>query len=81
MFAETWFPGWRGWVDERSSPVRQIDGALLGIFVPAGSHAVRMSYRPWTVFGGAWISAAALLTALLFERISRRMFLANVSQP
>jgi len=79
VFAETWFPGWRGWVDGRSSPVRQIDGALLGIFVPVGNHAVGLKYRPWSVFGGAWISVATLLSALLFELVSHRRFLSGVS--
>jgi hypothetical protein len=46
VLSETYYPGWKAWVDESPVQVFQTDIALRGVVVPAGSHRVRMQFRP-----------------------------------
>ena len=43
LFAEE---GWSVRVDRRAAPLTRVDGALLGVVVPAGPHDVGFSYDP-----------------------------------
>ena len=72
VIGETWFPGWRAAVGGRSTPVRQVDGALQGVFVPGGTHAVEVKYRPLSVLAGACSTGVFIVAALVCEFLSRR---------
>jgi hypothetical protein len=69
-------PAWRGWrVEDRGRPleVRFADSALVAFRLDAGSHDVRMFYRPRAFVIGAWISAiSALLLAATWAMLRRR---------
>jgi hypothetical protein len=56
VISETYFPGWKGYLDGQAATIFPVDGLLRGIFVPAGSHLVRLSYRPLSFSIGAGIS-------------------------
>jgi hypothetical protein len=66
--------GWTAYIDNRRTPTMEVDGAWMGLVVPAGTHVVRLRYRPvlvwWgvacaaVVLGGAW----ALLLTVGFRR-------------
>ena len=43
VLADTWYPGWRA----GEFRIELVDGLLRGVQLPAGSHTVRFSYRPW----------------------------------
>jgi hypothetical protein len=67
VLADTWFPGWTATLDGQSIPVRRVDFALRGMAVPAGRHALTMSFTPegWRTgvrmtrwAGGLWLLAA-----------------------
>src|SRR5215472_9250356 len=62
--SETYFPGWRAWIDGRETDVVMTNAAFQGLAVPAGRHRVRMRFEPRVMWYGAAISAAAML--LLF---------------
>jgi len=64
VFAEIYHPYWSATVDGNSVPVHQVDGALRGVPVPAGSHRVEMQFRDLTMRHGAWGSAIGVV--LLF---------------
>jgi hypothetical protein len=65
--------GWCATVDGHEVPIRAVDGPLMGIEVPGGTHAVELRFRPvlfqaglavaLLVLGGAW--GAVLLRRLL----------------
>jgi hypothetical protein len=65
VFSETFSRGWRATVDGRPAPVVRADHALVGVPLPAGRHAVSLSYRPLALVLGGAVSAvtAALLLA------------------
>jgi hypothetical protein len=65
ILTDTWFPGWSATVDGHSARIEKAYGAFRGVVVESGDHIIEMRYRPWTVFVGAGMSAAAALMALL----------------
>ena len=61
ILADEAFPGWEAQVDGGPVPILTVDHALRGVYLPAGSHAVRFSYRPASFAWGAALSGVALL--------------------
>jgi hypothetical protein len=62
--AETDYPGWQAWVDEKPVPIHRVDIAFRGVVVPAGTHRVRMEFRPLILPVSVGITLAALLGIL-----------------
>ncbi|MBI4635637.1 MAG: YfhO family protein [Candidatus Rokubacteria bacterium] len=66
VLTDTWFPGWRAWVDGRETSVRRADHALRAVWLATGRHEVEFRYRPASVQLGLAVSGlAACLTAVL----------------
>ncbi len=63
VVSEAYFSGWRVSVDDQPAEVLTVDGALLGVAVPAGRHHVAFTYQPMTLTLGATLSALALAAA------------------
>jgi uncharacterized membrane protein YfhO len=68
LLSEVWYPGWRGWVDDREVEVLRADYLYRAVELPAGAHRVRFQYDPGSfklglglfgitlvVLGGFWI--------------------------
>jgi len=66
VFSETWYPGWKAFVDGREAPIYRADYLFRAVPVPAGEHRVVMVYRPWwwPVGAGMSLLACLLLAAL-----------------
>jgi len=60
-------PGWRLTVGGSPAEARRVDGAFLGLEVPAGRHPVELVYAPASWRLGLWLAAsgAAIAAALL----------------
>ncbi len=58
LVAETWDPGWHARVDGRPTPIRQVDGILMGVEVGPGEGTLELTYRP---VGLVWGTALSLL--------------------
>jgi hypothetical protein len=66
------FPGWRVWIDGAEAGPVEVDGALRGVALAPGRHAVLWRYEP-TWLGTAWLaSAAAALVAAAVAWAARR---------
>jgi hypothetical protein len=52
ILSDTYFPGWRAYVDGRRAKVWEVNGAMRGVVVPTGLHTVAMRYRPASVLWG-----------------------------
>lgn len=64
VLTDSWFPGWRAWVDGVEGRVWRADHAFRAIWVPAGRHAVEFRYQPVSVRVGLAVTLlAALATA------------------
>ncbi len=46
VFSEIAFPGWRAWIDGKSSDLFTADYAFRALFVPSGEHNVEFKYEP-----------------------------------
>ena len=62
--SENYYPGWKAWLDGKATEIYLTDIAFRGVAVPAGSHRLRMEFRP-AVFplsmGISLVTAIALL--------------------
>ncbi len=57
--------GWSATVDGDAAPLVAVDGALMGVFVPAGDHVVRLRYLPRSFVAGAAVTGVALAAVLV----------------
>ena len=65
VLSETYYPGWKAWIDEQPTPIYPVDIALRGVVVPAGEHRLRMEFSPVVLPVSLGISiATAILLAL-----------------
>jgi hypothetical protein len=71
VLLDAWDPGWRATLDGVPVPVEAADLAFRGVRVPAGRHAIEMSYRPAAVPLGLAVSALSLVLVVMAGR-SRR---------
>ena len=63
--SEIYDAGWSVSVDNKESRCVRVNGALRGVYVPAGKHLVEYSYLPVGFTQGAWISVMTFLLLLL----------------
>jgi hypothetical protein len=70
VIGQTYYPGWKAFVDGKPVKLYEADGFLDGVPAPAGRHVIELVYRPWTVWTGAAISAATALLLLIAYRRS-----------
>lgn len=61
VVADAWAPGWRARIDGRPAELLRVDGFLRGVALPAGTHALELSYRPPGWDAARWLAGAALL--------------------
>jgi hypothetical protein len=66
--AVPYYPGWSAAVDGEEVTLAPVDEALMGVFVPAGSHELTLQYRSQWFRTGVALSAAGAI-ALLFGLI------------
>jgi hypothetical protein len=75
VVADTYYPGWRAYVNGERAPVYEVYGALRAVVAGAGRHRIELRYEPASVRAGVAITAAALLACLAalwkFSRNSR----------
>jgi hypothetical protein len=65
VVAQNLADGWTARVDGRPAAIVPVDGALMGVFVPAGRHTVVLNYLPRSFVIGSVVSAVALAGAVL----------------
>jgi hypothetical protein len=61
VLSEMWFPGWHAEIDGRPVTIYRANYLFRGLAVPAGTHTIRMYYRPTSAIIGASITGLTLL--------------------
>ena len=56
LLTDTYYPGWKAYVDGKESDIYRADGLVRAVFVPAGNHIVEFSYMPKSFVIGVIIS-------------------------
>jgi hypothetical protein len=65
IISEAAWKGWRADVDGHPSPIVRANHAFLGVFVPAGQHAIKLTYLPQSFVLGRAITFGTLLMIAL----------------
>lgn len=75
VYADTYYEGWRAFVDDREVPIVRANHAFKAVRVDPGQHLVRFVFDPWTFRWGATIALAglAIVAGLLGWSTWRRM--------
>jgi hypothetical protein len=71
VVSETAWNGWRAYVDGRRVRLHYANHAFLGVFVPAGSHTVRLEYWPEAFTRGRNITLVTLLALIALAVATR----------
>lgn len=66
--SETYYPGWRAFVDGREQPIVIENVAFRGLPVEAGHHRIEMRFKPRILSQGAMLSGASWALLLLAFR-------------
>jgi hypothetical protein len=61
LLSDVYYPGWQAKVDGIRTRVLRADYAFRAVRVPAGSHAVEMTFGPWTWHAGLALSLCTWL--------------------
>ncbi len=68
VLSETFYPGWRARIADRTVAVERVNLGLQGVAVPAGTHRVEFEFVSRTQQWGLGLSAAGCVIALLLTR-------------
>ena len=66
VLSETYYPGWKAWIDDQPVAIHPVDIALRGVVVPSGTHQLRMEYHPPILPISLGISAATAILLAIF---------------
>ena len=74
VYADTYYEGWRAFMDDREVPIVRANHAFKAVRVDPGQHVVRFVFDPWTFRWGAGITLAglAIVAGLLGWPVLRR---------
>jgi Bacterial membrane protein YfhO len=73
VLTDSWFPGWRAWVDGVEHTVWRANHALRAITLPPGRHEVQFRYVPSTLRWGLGLSGLASLLIVGMVWAPRRL--------
>ena len=72
VLSDTAWKGWHAYVDGRRVKMTRANSAFLGVYLPAGRHAVRIVYRPLSFVRGRAITFGTLLLIVIVAVVRRR---------
>ena len=58
---DPYYRGWRALLDGRRVPIREYDGVIRAVDVPAGDHRIEYRYRPTSVISGAALTLLGMV--------------------
>ncbi|MEW6185616.1 MAG: YfhO family protein [Thermodesulfobacteriota bacterium] len=61
FLSETFYPGWKVWVDGKLQKIYQANHAFRAVALAAGQHSIVFLYRPFTFYCGLAISGLTFL--------------------
>jgi len=61
MLSNTWYPGWKAYINNLETPVVRADFLFLAANVPAGKHYIQFRYQPESFYWGAGLSIIGLI--------------------
>ncbi len=65
LLLDSYYPGWRAYLDGKQVSILRADYAFRAVKVPAGRHRVEFRYRPASFFIGLGISSIMFIVAAI----------------
>jgi hypothetical protein len=72
ILGDSWFPGWRAYVDGQRVPIHKAYNLVRGVVVEGGSHHVTFRYLPGSVFSGAVLALLGIMLCGALQFTGRR---------
>lgn len=67
ILSDTWYPGWKAYVDGKETPIYKTNGVLRGILIQGkGKHQIEFVFKPKSFYIGGAISIGTLLLMIAF---------------
>lgn len=70
-FSQCYYPGWKAYVDGEETELYLVNGVIMGMEVPAGTHQLTFSYKPISVWIGGAISLGTVLILMVAFVLSK----------
>jgi uncharacterized membrane protein YfhO len=61
VLSETFYPGWKATVDGQETSIHRTNYCLRGLFIPRGTHSVKVWFAPASFTAGLWITLLTIL--------------------
>jgi hypothetical protein len=71
VLSDTFFPGWHASIDGSSAQIYEVNEAMRGVVVPAGTHTLTFQYRPLSVIAGFLLTLAGVCGAITVGVVGR----------
>lgn len=70
VIRQSYFPGWRAYIDDEAVEIFRANYLFQGVVVPAGSHTLRLVYRPLSLYAGLALFVLGIAATLVVYRRS-----------
>lgn len=60
-FSQCFYPGWNAYVDGEKVEIHQVNGLIMGMEVPAGTHTIAFVYQPTVFWVGVGIACSTVV--------------------
>jgi len=61
LFSQSYYPGWKAYVDGKQTPILKADYAFRAVSVPEGDHSIRFEYQPRSFIYGVLLAFIGLI--------------------
>ncbi|MCC6397253.1 MAG: YfhO family protein [Bacteroidetes bacterium] len=72
VLSETYYPGWKAFVDHQPAPIFRTNYAMRSVPIPRGTHEVDVTFEPDSFRRGMFITVGALCVGLAGIIVTRR---------
>jgi hypothetical protein len=66
ILTDTFYPGWKAYVNGTETTIYRADGLVRAIFVPTGEHDIEFSYMPQSFVFGTYLSLGTAIVLTIF---------------
>lgn len=77
VLTDTYFPGWRAWIDGQPAEMIRTNYLFRSVATPAGRHVVELEYRPLSIRVGAVLTGVSVIALILLFVFRRRAVAAD----
>jgi len=71
-FSQCHYPGWKAYVDGKETDLYMVNGVIMGMEVPKGTHEISFSFEPLSYAIGAAISGGTVIILLIGLGVTKR---------